>query len=208
MAVLAMITLLLAGCGTMGPYVGYVAGTDEDATRVANGGFSEEAVAQIAIVQNPRINGGKLSVEALKEIQYLSMSCQQQVGAQAAGAAQATTSGAVIGGATGAVGTGLAGEASYPQIQGGYTNLSRYGTFGLIAGGVSGAVNGYSTGSYNLATGIGSCTVQFWADAVKENPAVFRGTKIVTLPYGKRIGGSLPPALSDSDREAVIRNSQ
>lgn len=93
MAVLAMVILLLTGCGTMGPYVGYVAATDEDATRVANGGFSEEAVAQIAIVQNPRINGGKLSVEALKEIQFLSMSCQGQVGAQAAGPLQAVGTG-------------------------------------------------------------------------------------------------------------------
>jgi hypothetical protein len=209
MAVLAMVILLLTGCGTMGPYVGYVAATDEDATRVANGGFSEEAVAQIAIVQNPRINGGKLSVEALKEIQFLSMSCQGQVGAQAAGPLQAVGTGVVIGSVAGGVGTGTAAQAAYLKNNTGVSNFARFGLFGLIAGGVNGAVNGYATGSYNLAVGIGSCTTQFWADALKADAkGVFQGTKIVTLPYGKRVGGSLPPALSPADREMVLKNSQ
>lgn len=206
MAVLAMITLLMAGCGAMGPYVGYVAGTDDDAKIVERGGWSEEAVAQIAIVQNPDINGGLLPLAALKKIQKYSMSCQGQVGAQAAGSGQATATGAVIGAGTGGSGTGLAAEVAYPKNPG-VSNFNRFGLFGLTAGGVSGAVNGYATGSYNLAVGIGSCTAQFWADAVKDDPD-FRGTKIVSLPHGKRAGGSLPPTLSSADREAVIRNSQ
>lgn len=208
MAVLAMFTLFMAGCASVtGPYVGFVAGSEGDAKVVERGGWAEEAVAQVAIVQNPRINGGRLSVEALKEIQLLSMSCQQQIGAQAATAGQGIATGAAIGAVAGGVGTGMAAEVAYPK-NAGVNNLGRFGTFGLIAGGVSGAFNGMATSSYNLAVGIGSCTVQFWADAVKENPAVFRGTKIVSLPYGKRIGGSLPPSLSSADREAVLRNSQ
>ncbi len=207
MAVLAMITLLMAGCASVtGPYVGYVAGTEDDKKVVEKGGWCEECVAQIAIVQNPRVNGGKLSVEALKEIQVLSMSCQEQVGAQAAGSGQAVASGAVIGSVAGGIGTGLGAEVAYRKTPG-IDNFRYFGTFGAVANAVTGGVNGYATGSYNLAVGIGSCTVQFWADVVKDNPA-FKGAKIVSLPYGKRAGGSLPPALSPEDRKKILENSQ
>lgn len=204
-----MLTLLTAGCASVtGPYVGSVAGTEDDAKIIERGGWAEEAVAQIAIVQNPRINGGKLSVEALKEIQLLSMSCQQQIGAQAATIGQGIATGTAIGSVAGGVGTGMAAEVAYPKNTG-VNNLGRFGLFGLIAGGVNGAFNGMGTASYNLAVGIGSCTVQFWADALKaDTKGVFQGTKIVSLPYGKRFGGSLPPSLSSADREAVLRNSQ
>lgn len=209
MAVLAMFVLLTAGCASVtGPYVGYVAGTEDDAKIVQRGGWSEEAVAQIAIVQNPNINGGRLSVEALKEIQMLSMSCQEQVGAQAAGSGQAVASGAAIGSVAGGLATGLGAEAAYRKTPG-INNFSYFGTFGAVANAVTGGVNGYATGSYNLATGIGRCTEQFWQDSLKEDKkGVFRGTKIIPLPYGKRAGGSLPTKMSDDDRKKVIENSQ
>lgn len=207
MAVLAMITLFTAGCASVtGPYVGGVVATEDDAKIVERGGLAEAALAQVAIVQNPRINGGKLSVEALKEIQELSMSCQQQIGAQAATIGQGVMTGTAIGAVAGGVGTGTAAEVAYPKNPG-VSNFNRFGLFGLVAGGVNGAFNGMATASYNLAVGIGSCTVQFWADQVTTNP-LFKGAKVVSLPYGKRAGGSLPPALSPEDREAVLKNSQ
>ena len=209
MAVSVMVSLHMTGCASVtGPYVGSVAGTQDDAKIVEQGGWCEECAAQVAIVQNPRINGGRLSVEALKEIQFLSMSCQGQVGAQAATIGQGVATGAGIGSVAGGLGTGTAAEVAYPKNPG-VNNLHRFGLFGLIAGGVNGAFNGMATASYNLAVGIGSCTVQFWADAVKaDTKGVFQGTKIVSLPYGKRVGGSLPPSLSPEDREMVIKNSQ
>lgn len=209
MAVLAMFVLLMTGCASVtGPYVGYVAGTEDDAKIVQRGGWSEEAMAQIAIVVNPRgKNGGKLSIEALQVIQELSMSCQGQVGAQAAGSGQAVASGASIGSVAGGLATGLGAEAAYRKTPG-INNFSYFGTFGAVANAVTGGVNGYATGSYNLAVGIGSCTAQFWADEVKKRPDVFGDTKLVSLPYGKKAGGSLPTKLSDDDRKKVLENSQ
>jgi len=210
MAVLAMFVLLLAGCASVtGPYVGYVTGTEDDKKVVEKGGWCEACAAQIAIVVNPRgKNGGKLSVEALKEIQFLSMSCQGQVGAQAAGPGQAVASGAAIGSVAGGLGTGLGAEAAYRKTPG-INNFSYFGTFGAVANTVTGGVNGYATGSYNLAVGIGSCTAQFWAREIKRRPDVFDDdVALVSLPYGKRAGGSLPPSLSPEDRETVLRNSQ
>lgn len=186
--------LLLGACGTMSPFNGFVSATDEDAKIVQAGGYSEAAMAQIAIVQNPDFNGGKISPKALKKIQQYSISCQGQVDPQLAGRGQSGGSGAVNYGIAG-TGTGLAANAAFAGAK-----ISEYAIYGGIAYILPGALNGALGGGYSMASAKGDCTRQFWEDIAKTDPD-FKGTHVVIVHAGKS-GNSVPPALN---RAAVAR---
>lgn len=184
--------LLTAACGAT-QFNGYESATAEDKKIVAAGGFSEAAMAQIAIVQNPDFNGGMISPKALRKIQQYSISCQEQVDAQLAGPGQSGVNGAVSYGAAG-LGTGPAAAAA------GFTNAAiSAGNYAIYGGGayvLPGAVNGLVTGSYAMASAKGTCTRDFWEDICKTDPD-FKGTHVVVAYAGKR-SNSRPPALNRS----------
>lgn len=150
--------------------------------------YSRSATAQIAIVQNPDFNGGKLSLKALNTIQRYNVSCQHQIGAQVAGPVQTTASGMATYAAGGA-GLGLGAKAAFTGLSGG-----AYAAYGAISTGFVGGVNGLTAGSYAMAAAVGQCTIDFWKDVVHNSPA-FRGAHVVIVYDGKRLGDSLPPAL-------------
>ncbi len=189
--VLAASTLLLGACGTMSPYNGYVTASTGARRIVENGGYSPEATAQIAIVQNPDFNGGKISLKALKKIQQYSMSCQQQIDAQLAGAGQSAVGGAVPYGLAG-TGTGLGASLAW----GSAASAAKYSTYGGVAYLLPGAVNGLVAGSYAMASAKGTCTRDFWDDVAKTDPD-FKGTHVEDVLAGKS-GNSAPPALEQS----------
>lgn len=190
--VLATSTLLLGACATS-PYNGYVNAPPGAMRVVENGGYSEEAMAQIAIVQNPDFNGGKISPRALKKIQEYSISCQNQVSAQLAGAGQSTISGAVPYGLAG-TGAGLGASLAW----GSAASAAKYSTYGGVAYLLPGAVNGLVTGSYAMASAKGSCTRDFWNDISKsKSDPDFEGTHVEPVYAGKSLH-SRPPALDYS----------
>ncbi len=191
--VLAGVVLLLGACGAMSQYNGYVTATEEDAKIVAAGGYSEAAMAQIAIVQNPDFNGGKISPKALRKIQQYSVSCQYQIDTQLAGAGQSSANGAVPYGAAGAVGTGVGAALAFDGAK-----FSNYAIYGGVAYLTAGAINGLVTGSYAMASAKGTCTRDFWEDIVKTDPD-FKGTHVV-VAYAGKTRNSRPPLL---DRSAI-----
>jgi hypothetical protein len=171
----------------MSSYNGYVTAPPEAKKVVENGGYSEEAMAQIVIVQNPDFNGGKISPKALKKIQEYGMSCQKQIDAQLAGAGQSAVNGAVPYGLAG-TGTGPAARMAFM----GAASATRYAIYGGVAYILPGAVNGLVTGSYAMASAKGTCTRDFWEDISKTDPD-FRGTH-VGVAYAGKTGSSAPPA--------------
>ncbi len=179
--------LLLGACSTMSSYNGYVTAPAAAAKVVESGGYSEEAMAQIVIVQNPDFNGGKISSKALKKIQEYSMSCQKQIDAQLAGVGQSAVNGAVPYGLAG-TGTGLAASLAW----GSAVSAAKYSTYGSVAYLLPGAVNGLVTGSYAMASAKGTCTRDFWEDISKTDPD-FRGTH-VGVAYAGKTRNSAPPA--------------
>ncbi len=189
--VLVASTLLLGACATTSPYNGYVTAGSSARKTVEGGGYSEEAMAQIAIVQNPDFNDGKISPKALMKIQEYSMSCQRQIDAQLAGAGQSGLSGAVSYGVAG-TGTGLAASLAW----GSAASAAKYGTYGGVAYLLPGAVNGLVSGSYAMASAKGTCTRDFWED-VSRTDQDFKGTHVVVVYAGKS-GNSVPPALEQS----------
>jgi len=172
----------------MSPFSGYVSAPPEAKRVVESGGYVEEAVAQIAIVQNPDFNGGKISAKALRKIQEYSMSCQAQIDSQLAGAGQSAGSGALNYGVAG-TGTGVAARAAF----GAAVKIGEYATYGGLAYVLPGAVNGLVSGAYSMASAKGDCTRQFWEDIAKSDPD-FKGTHVVAVYSGKR-RDSHPPAL-------------
>ena len=180
--------LLLGACASS-PFNGYITAGPQDMQAVRQGGYSPAAMAQIAIVQNPDFNGGKISPLALKKIQEYSISCQHQIDPQLAGAGQSGISGAVPYGVAG-LGIGPATKAAF----GSAVNMSSYAVYGGIAYLLPGAVNGLISGSYAMASAKGTCTRDFWEDVVHSNP-LFAGTHVVVVYAGKAAGDSVPPAL-------------
>lgn len=191
---LAGIAAVLPGCG--GITSGYINASDDDKKVIERGGYSEAAVAQIAIVQHPDFNGGKISKKAFQKVQELSMLCQRQVDPQLAGGGQSALSGAVAYGTAGAVGTGVGASQAFSYAVG-----AEYAIYGGIASLVPGAVNGLVTGSYAMASAKGTCTVEFWRLTVERDPSL-KGTIVIPVLAGKAWGQALPPAL---DRGAVAR---
>lgn len=189
---LAASALFLGACGTMSQFNGYISASPEAAKVVAEGGYSEEATAQIAIVCNPDFNGGKCSAKALKKIQEYSMSCQQQIDEQLAGAGQSGINGALPYGVGGAVGTGIGAKQAFGSTVSG----AKYAIYGGVAYLFSGAVNGLITGSYAMASAKGTCTRDFWSDVSKSDPD-FRGTHVV-VAYAGKSSSSRPPTLDKS----------
>lgn len=181
--------LFLGACGTMSQYNGYVTAPPEAKKAVESGAFVEEAVAQIAIVQNPDFNGGKISVKALKKIQEYGMSCQRQIDAQLAGPGQSGAGGALSYGLAG-TGTGAAADLAF----GNAVKMGEYAIYGGVAYILPGAVNGLVTGSYAMASAKGTCTRDFWGDIAKTDPD-FAGTHVEVVHAGKA-RNSLPPSLS------------
>jgi hypothetical protein len=184
--------LLLSACGT---FNGYTSATSEDAAQVAKGGLSEAALAQLAIVQHPDVNGGIIPAGALQRIQELAISCQWQLDPQLAGIGQAMGGAASSYGAAGAVGTGAAAAAAFPIVKAG-----EYFVYGGVAMLATGAVNGAISGSYSSAAAKGDCVRQFWAIDQKKNPK-FEGTFTVIVYYGKA-ENSRPPAL---DKNVTVK---
>ncbi|MBU6490548.1 hypothetical protein KGQ25_00040 [Patescibacteria group bacterium] len=180
--------LLLGACASMSSFNGYVSASSEDAKKVEHGGYSDAATAQIAVVQNPDFNGGRISPRALKKIQEYSISCQRQIDVQLAGAGQSGVNGAVPYGVAG-LGVGPAAKAAFAGA-----SMHAYALYGGIAYLLPGAVNGLITGSYAMASAKGTCTRDFWEDVVHTDPD-FRGTHVVVVYAGKAFGNSMPPAL-------------
>lgn len=187
--------LLLGACGTLN---GFITASPEAAKVVAEGGYSEEAVAQVAIFQHPDFNGGKMSVAALKKIQELSMLCQQQADVQVAGPGKSAATGAGLYTAAG-TGTGPAAAAAFGSAG---DMMGKYAIYGGIAYLLPGAVNGLYSGSYAMASTKGTCTVEFWRLTLEKNPE-FKGTIVVSVLAGKS-SNSRPPTL---DRSAIARPS-
>lgn len=184
--------LLFGACGTTSPFSGYTNASEDDAKVVASGGYSEAAMAQIAIVQNPDFNGGKISAKALKKIQEYGISCQKQVDPQLSGAGQSGVSGALNYGVAG-TGTGPAAAAAFGSAG---NMMSKYATYGGIAYLLPGGVNGLYSGAYAMASAKGNCTQKFWEDVAKTDPD-FRGTHVLVAHSGKT-DNSAPPALKQS----------
>lgn len=180
---------MLGACATSS-FNGYVSASPHDMKVVEHGGYSPAAMAQIAIVQNPDFNGGKISPKALQKIQEYSISCQRQIDAQLAGSGQSGLNGAVPYGLAG-LGVGPAAKAAFAGA-----SESAYALYGGIAYVLPGAVNGLITGSYAMASAKGTCTRDFWEDIVRIDPD-FRGTHVVVVYAGKAAGDSIPPALLD-----------
>ena len=152
-------------------------------------GYSDEPMAQIAIVQNPDMNGGKISPKAMKKIGQYSLACQGQIDAQLAGLGQSAVNGAVPYTVAGA-GTGPAAKVAF----GSTVSMSDYAWYGGLAYLLPGAVNGMVSGSYSMASAKGDCTRQFWEDVAKTDRD-FAGTHVVIVYAGKKWGNSAPPAL-------------
>lgn len=184
--------LLLGACGGMN---GYISATPEDEKVVNAGGYSEAAMAQTIIVQNPDFNGGKISPKALKKIQQYSISCQRQIDPQLAGKGQSAVHGALPN-AAGGLATGPAAALAFSGAK-----LGEYATYGGVASFGLGVPYGMQSGSYSMASAKGSCTRDFWGDIAKTDPD-FKGTHVEIVYYAKNWGDSKPPAL---DRSAIAR---
>ncbi len=170
-AVLVGVPALLGGCGTtqMGAY--------------------GSGMNSIAIVQNPDINGGKLSPKAVAKIDKLNASCRKQIGAQIAGPVQSGINGVVPYGVAGAGGVGLGASEAFAGAP-----FGAYAMYGGIATAASGGVNGLITGAYAMASAVGTCTRDFWSEVVHTDP-VFAGAWVEVVYAGKAWGNSSPPAL-------------
>ena len=195
--------LSLAGCA-QSPFSGYTQAGRATAQAVETAAaqqrvlYSPVASAQIAVVQNPDINGGRLSAAAEMKIQQYNISCQKQVSPQLAGPVQSVVGGAVPYAAAGFVGTGVGAHAAFGTA----ASVATYGVYGGLAELGLGGINGALTGSYAMASAIGTCTRDFWDDVVHTNP-LFAGAHVEVVYYGKRWFGSAPPAL----RGAVANNT-
>ena len=181
-----------AGCSTVSAVSGYTQASNEDAARVEKGEYSRPASAQIVVVQNPDINGGILSPQALMKIQQYNISCQQQVLPQIAGPVQSGVTGAVTGGIAGATGVGGGAVVGFSHAA-----FPPYAAYGGIADAAAYGLNGLITGSYAAASAIGTCTRDFWEDKVRDDPA-FAGAHVEVVYAGKAWGDSHPPALDHS----------
>jgi len=181
---------LLGGCGATSQFNGFVKATDADAKTVHEGGYSDAAMAQIAIAQNPDFNKGKISPKALKKIQEYSISCQRQIDSQLAGPGQSGASGALNYGVAG-TGTGPAADLAFTGAKAG-----EYAVYGGLAYVLPGGVNGLYSGGYAMASAKGTCTRDFWEDIAKTDPD-FKGTHVEVVHAGKAWGNSRPPALSN-----------
>ena len=181
----------LTGCATMSQFNGYVKADAGARQAIEAGQYNAQATAQVAIVQNPDINGGKISPQALKKIEQFSISCQEQIDGQLAGAAQSAANGAMPYGAAG-LGAGPAAAAAFSGAK-----AIDYAKYGGITYLFAGAANGLVTGSYAMASAKGTCTRDFWDDVSKNDPA-FRGTHVEVVYAGKRWHDSVPPALDHS----------
>ncbi|MCR4333655.1 MAG: hypothetical protein NUV60_01370 [Patescibacteria group bacterium] len=192
--VLAALSVLFAGCATTSQFNGYASAPAGAEKAVQEGRFVEEAMAQVAIVQNPDFNQGKISAKAVQKIQQYAISCQRQIDAQLAGPGQSGLNGVLPYGAAG-LGIGPAAALAFSGAK-----MAEYATYGGVSYLFSGAVNGLVTGSYAMASAKGSCTREFWEDIAKSDPD-FRGTHVMVVYAGKASGGSVPPAL---DKGAVV----
>ena len=186
----------LSACA-QSPFSGYAAASpDTEQAIVAAAAhdrlyYSAMASAQVAIVQNPDINGGRLSPQAFMKIQEYNISCQHQVSPQLSGPVQSFVGSAVPYGAAGTVGTGVGAHAAF----GAAATVGTYGLYGGLTELGLGGVNGIITGSYAMASAVGTCTRDFWDDVVHTSP-LFAGAHVEVVYYGKRWGDSAPPALS------------
>lgn len=193
--VLAGITLLLNACALNG----YISAPEGAERVVQNGGYVPEALAQVAIFQNPDFNKGKITPKAFRKIQEYGISCQRQADAQVAGQGQAAATGIINQGPISAVSEAASADAAnFARTS---EQIQNYGMFGLGLGVGFGALNGMTSGSYDLASLKGECTRGFWGDVRNTDPA-YRGTHVGVVRFGKKWGGSLPPAL---DRSAVAQ---
>lgn len=162
-------------------------------------GFSNAPLAQVAVVQHPRVNGGQVPAAAMPEIRYLSASCQTQIHQQVAGPVQSGVTGA----ATGLLGGASVGPAAHTAF-GAAASLGKYSLYGAVPGAFGGALNGATIGGTSAASGIGTCTRDFWEESKKDpllspNPetinfheAKYRGTFVEVVIAGKAWGNSQP----------------
>lgn len=155
-------------------------------------GFSDAPMAQIAVVQHPRVNEGIIPAKAYERIDELSGSCQKQIHPQVAGLVQSSVNGAVPGAATGYVGLN-AGSGFLDGV-----DTGAYGLYGAAAGAVNGAQNGAVVGSAAAATAVANCVDQFWKAIDQREDSTWRGTFTVPVIAGKSWGSSRPPALEQA----------
>ena len=198
---LALASAFLLQACSPSMYSGYVTAQPEAKKVVDEGGYSDDAMAQIAIVQNPDLpanspNKGKISPKAVTKIQQYAISCQYQIDPQLAGGAQSVINGALPNGGAGALGTGLGAHAAFAGAK-----FREYATYGGVASLFLGIPYGATSGSYSMASAKGDCTRQFWEDIVKTDPD-FQGTHVVIVYAGKRWGDSRPPAMLNRDTVA------
>ncbi|MES2225217.1 MAG: hypothetical protein V4480_00210 [Patescibacteria group bacterium] len=160
-------------------------------------GFSSAPLAQVAIVQHPRVNGGVPPLEAVKEITFLSTSCQGQVHHQVAGPGQSFVNGVL----PGAISGGSVGPAAHTAF-GAAAKTLQYAGYGAIPGAVGGGINNATVGASSAASAIGMCTRDFWDESKKEglsgDPSVdfkddkYIGTFVEVVTAGKAWGNSEP----------------
>ncbi len=168
--VLVLMSMLALG-GCVGPSGLYAGGwladkTDEDI--VKKGGFTSAAMLGIGVVTS---NGVKIPMAAMTKIQEDNIDCQRQAVPQVAGLLQGAVIGAVDGVVFGGLGGAIAGDAAYPVIGRGYSNIDVYGGAGAITGGVSGARNGMLLVSRDRLDFIYVCSISLWSVAKKKYPS-------------------------------------
>lgn len=185
-------SLSLGACATTS-FNGYERAKPEDVAKVNAGEYSPRASAQVAFVQNPLINNGRMTPEAFRTGQLFAISCQQQLKDQMAGPIQSTTNGAVDYSVPGAVTTGGAAKAAF--------GLSA-SSYALYAGGSylgTGGANGAISGSYSLSNGVANCS-EYFVNDVRDKPqyeADLGGFHVLPATAGKAWGDSSPPALRE-----------
>jgi hypothetical protein len=191
--VLCVLSIPLAGCvfGSKSQLNGYVTAGAGAQAKVDAGQYVPNAMAQVAIIWNKRINHGAYPnfPNAMKLAQDYGIDCQAELHPQLAGFLQSALAGGAMYGAGGVTTGAGAGEAFGMAVAGIYAG------YGVIADAGEGAVNGAVTGSYAQDAAIGECVSDFWEDTQKMNPGFF-GLHIVTVYAGKNLGSWTPPDLS------------
>lgn len=156
-----ILAMPMAACGTM-----------------STPGYDPSPMAVTGIVQNPDINGGVPTPQAVDAINRYAASCQQQLEGVVRGSWESAARGAVDYGTGGAAG-GAIGSTGFAGGDAG-----AYAIYGGASGAINGAVNGRITGSYAASAARGECVNDFWSDVQNSNPA-YAGTHPVTLFNGR-----------------------
>lgn len=185
-----MCLVLLAG--TLGACTttqlgGFATVSEKDIAAVNRGEINKTALGQIAIVQNPYINEGRISPKAVMMIQKLAVSCHLQLKGQVAGLGQSLLNGGLPVGVLGGLGTAVGAAWAFS-----FADPVDYAKYGFPPYALTAAYQAGVAGSYSAAAAKGSCVRDFWDDLVSTDRD-FEGTHIEIVYAGKGWGDPTPP---------------